>query len=237
MVYHFVRMNGHYIRYNDGWNGTDRNHIDVYVPQQDLADSYMPSFQACVEDGQVSGIMCSYNAVNGVPSCANDWLLQTVLRDTWQFDGYVTSDCDADSDVYYSHHYTNTIQEAVADVLHAGTDVDCGSFVPQNAQSALNSGDITESDIDTVLTRLFKVRIRLGHFDPPGALQTIGLDQICNPYAIELARDGARQGMVLQKNLNNVLPLTASKYQNAVVIGPNIQSTDMVKYQKCKSNI
>ena len=197
----------------------------------------MPSFQACVEDGQVSGIMCSYNAVNGVPSCANDWLLQTVLRDTWQFDGYVTSDCDADSDVYYSHHYTNTIQEAVADVLHAGTDVDCGSFVPQNAQSALNSGDITESDIDTVLTRLFKVRIRLGHFDPPGALQTIGLDQICNPYAIELARDGARQGMVLQKNLNNVLPLTASKYQNAVVIGPNIQSTDMVKYQKCKSNI
>jgi len=221
----------HYIANElDGWNGTDRNHIDVYVPQQDLADSYMPSFQACVEDGQVSGIMCSYNAVNGVPSCANDWLLQTVLRDTWQFDGYVTSDCDADSDVYYSHHYTNTIQEAVADVLHAGTDVDCGSFVPQNAQSALNSGDITESDIDTVLTRLFKVRIRLGHFDPPGALQTIGLDQICNPYAIELARDGARQGMVLQKNLNNVLPLTASKYQNAVVIGPNIKLTDTVQY-------
>ena len=52
----------------DGWNGTDRNHIDSYVPQQDLVDSYLPSFQTCVEQGQVAGVMCSYNAVNGVPS-------------------------------------------------------------------------------------------------------------------------------------------------------------------------
>ena len=72
------------------------------MPQQDLVDSYLPSFQTCVEEGKVSGIMCSYNAVNGVPSCANDWLLGTLLRDSWQFDGYVTSDCDADSDVFNS---------------------------------------------------------------------------------------------------------------------------------------
>ena len=43
----------------DGWNGTDRNHIDVFVPQQDLVDSYLPSFQTCVEEGKASGIMCS----------------------------------------------------------------------------------------------------------------------------------------------------------------------------------
>ena len=73
----------------DGWNGTDRNHIDSFVPQQDLVDSYLPSFQACVEEGKASGIMCSYNAVNGVPSCANDWLLGTLLRESWGFDGYV----------------------------------------------------------------------------------------------------------------------------------------------------
>ncbi len=84
------------------------------MPQQDLVDSYLPSFQTCVEEGEVSGIMCSYNAVNGVPSCANEWLLGTLLRESWQFDGYVTSDCDADSDVFYTHHYTNTTSEAVA---------------------------------------------------------------------------------------------------------------------------
>lgn len=73
--------------------------------------------------------MCSYNAVNGVPSCANDYLLQTVLRGAWAFDGYVTSDCDADADVFNSHKYTATKEEAVRDVLRAGTDVDCGGFV------------------------------------------------------------------------------------------------------------
>ena len=108
--------------------------------------------------------MCSYNAVNGVPSCANDWLLNTVAREAWGFDGappqldtprtcarrstrtchcrrchytgYITSDCDADSDVYNSHHYTRTPEEAVAAVLHAGTDVDCTSFVGEHAQAS-----------------------------------------------------------------------------------------------------
>ena len=56
-----------------------------------------------MEKGKVSGLMCSYNEVNGVPSCANSWLLTTVAREAWGFDGYITSDCDADacaSDAY-----------------------------------------------------------------------------------------------------------------------------------------
>lgn len=166
----------------------------------------------------------------GVPSCANDWLLGTLLRDSWQFDGYVTSDCDADSDVYFSHHYTNTPEEAVQAVLRAGTDVDCGSFVPQYAPSALANGTINVGDIDTALQRLFRVRIRLGHFDPPGPLQTIGVDQVCTPYALELARDGARQGSVLLKNAGSLLPLNPASFRSAVVIGPNYNLNDTVFY-------
>ena len=89
-------------------------------------------------------------------------------RDEWGFDGYVTSDCDADSDVVFSHHYTNTPEQGVQDVLRAGTDVDCGGFVGQYAQSALNKSYITMKDIDDRLKMLFRVRMRLGHFDPPG---------------------------------------------------------------------
>lgn len=69
------------------WDGLTRHNINVNVTQQDLADSYLPPFQACAEQGDVAGFMCSYNAVNGVPSCANSWLLNTVLRQEWQFDG------------------------------------------------------------------------------------------------------------------------------------------------------
>ena len=154
-----------------------------------------------------------------MPSCANDWLLGTLLRESWQFDGYVTSDCDADSDVFNSHHYTKTAEEAVAVILAAGTDVDCGGFMTANAQKALDGGNIQVSDIDTVLTRLFKMRIRMGFFDPPTALDNIGPESVCNDYALELARDGVRQSAVLAKN-DGTLPLSKAGITSAVVIGP-----------------
>ena len=100
--------------------------------------------------------MCSYNEVNGVPSCANTWLLTEVARNAWGFDGYITSDCDADANVLNPHHYAKTAEEAVADVLHAGTDVDCTNFVGQHAKSALTKGLISEADIELRLSYLFR---------------------------------------------------------------------------------
>jgi hypothetical protein len=83
--------------------------------------------------------MCSYNAVNGVPSCADDYLLQTVLREYWEWtkeDQWVTSDCDAVNNIYnasswnvpkYGHNYTSTPEQAAADALNAGT----GMYIPE----------------------------------------------------------------------------------------------------------
>ena len=95
-----------------------------------------------------------------------------------------------------------------------------------NTQSALDKGKVTTADIDRVLQRLFRVRLRLGHFDPSGVLQTIGTDQVCTADALELARDGVRQSVVVVKNTAGLLPLTASAYASAVVIGPNIAISD-----------
>lgn len=199
----------------------DRNHFDATVTMQDLVDSYMAPFQVCVERGRVSGLMCSYNAVNGVPSCANDWLLTEVARNQWGFDGYITSDCDADADVYYSHNYTNTPEEAVRDVLRAGTDVDCGGFVAKFAQSALDKGVITEADLDARLKKLFRVRMRLSHFDPAGPLNNIPASVICSDYAKELSYDGTAQGSTLLKNTDATLPLDKTALNSVAVIGPN----------------
>ena len=74
------------------------------VSARDLVDSYMAPFQACVERGHVSSLMCSYNAINGVPACADSWLLDEVARGEWRFDGYITSDCDADRNVWNTHN-------------------------------------------------------------------------------------------------------------------------------------
>ena len=83
----------------ENWMGHTRHNFNAPVSQEDLANYYLPPFRACVMEGKSLGIMCSYNAVNGVPSCANDFLLKEKLRDSWRFDGYVTSDCGAINDV------------------------------------------------------------------------------------------------------------------------------------------
>ena len=203
--------------------------MDVILSAQDLADSYLPPFQACVEEGKVSGLMCAYNSVNGEPCCANEWLLGSLLRESWGFDGYVTSDCDAEWDPAMNRRYPNN-DDAVAAILRAGTDVNCGAFMQTFAPHALANGSITEADLDVVLRRQFRVRLRLGHFDPPGALGGIGLDQICSPYSLELARDAARQSAVLAKNDGGALPLAAGSFASAVVIGPLINLRDTVRY-------
>ena len=206
-----------------------RNEFDATVTQQDLIDSYMAPFQACVEKGKVSGLMCSYNAVNGVPSCASEWLLDTAARKEWGFDGYVTSDCDADADVFNNHHYTTTKEEAVAAVLRAGTDIDCGGFVGKNAQSALDKGVITEADLDARLEKAFRVRMRLAHFDPVGPLDSYGAADVCTEETLDTSYDGTAQGSTLLKNDGATLPLKAGT--RVAVIGPNAQlASTMAKY-------
>ncbi|GMH87461.1 hypothetical protein TrVE_jg11584 [Triparma verrucosa] len=198
----------------------DRNHVDSQITQQDLMDSYMPPFQACVEEGRVTSLMCSYNAVNGVPSCANDWLLNTLARDEWGFEGAIVSDCDADRDVFESHNFTETPEESVQKILRAGTDVDCGHFIKENLESALNKDVITMDDIDLSIARQFSLRMRLSHFDE-SPLQTISMDEVCSDAGVELSHDGLRQSAALLKNEDGTLPLNADETKSVAVIGPN----------------
>jgi pre-mRNA-splicing factor SYF2/beta-D-xylosidase 4 len=168
-----------------------------------------------------------YNSVNGVPSCANDWLLKDVARGEWSFDGYITADCDADADVVMSHHYHNdTPAEGVRDVLRAGTDVDCGTFVSDNVEAALQQSLVTWNDVDERLAMLWTVRMRLGHFDPIGPLQSYSVaNNVCTPEGIELSMEGLIQSAALLKNERGRLPLSASSMNalgsSVAIVGPN----------------
>eukprot|EP00039_Didymoeca_costata_P029260 m.23868 g.23868 ORF g.23868 m.23868 type:complete len:847 (+) comp7550_c0_seq1:294-2834(+) len=202
---------------NTSWN---RHTISANITMQDLVGYYLPSFQACVERGNVTGLMCSYNELNGVPTCANSWLLDTVARKEWGFTGYVTSDCDATSDIFGSHHYTATPEEAAADALNAGNDVDCGGFLSGHTMTALNENLTNVSVIDERIKNQLRVRMQLSHFDPEGPLQKISTKEICSDESLEVAQDGVRQGVVLLKNVKNALPLNKNTLKNIVVAGP-----------------
>ena len=116
---------------------------------------------------------------------------------------------------------SETLLCAFSQVLRAGTDVDCGGFVSKYAPSALAKGLITEADIITRLSVLFKIRMRLGHFDPEGPLQRIPKSVVCTDYSKGLANAGAAQGASLLKNVQATLPLDAAKAGTVAVIGPN----------------
>ncbi|KAI4339739.1 hypothetical protein MLD38_024648 [Melastoma candidum] len=218
----------HFTAYDlDHWKGINRFVFDAKVTAQDMADTFQPPFQRCIQDGRASGIMCAYNRVNGVPSCANYDLLSGTARAKWNFHGYITSDCDAVSIMYENQGYAKTPEDAVAVSLKAGMDVNCGSYLQTHTKSAIYKKKLPESQIDRALHNLFSVRMRLGLFDgDPSKLPFgyIGPNQACSREHLELAHEAARRGFVLLKNDRNRLPLQNSKSSSLAVIGPNANS-------------
>lgn len=166
--------------------------------------------------------MCAYNKVNGVPSCADFNLLSNTARAQWGFHGYITSDCDA---VALIHH--KSPEDAVVDVLKAGMDVNCGSYLQNHTKSAVDQKKLPESTIDRALHNLFSVRMRLGLFNGnPKKLPfgNIGPNQVCSQEHQILALEAARNSIVLLKNSGSLLPLAKSKTNSLAIIGPHANS-------------
>ncbi|PIA28478.1 hypothetical protein AQUCO_06900035v1, partial [Aquilegia coerulea] len=215
----------HFTAYDlDNWKNTTRYVFDARVTVQDLADTYQPPFRRCVEEGKASGIMCAYNRVNGIPSCADYNLLSKTARGLWGFQGYITSDCDAVSIIYDAQGYAKSPEDAVGDVLKAGMDVNCGSYLQKHTKSAVQKKKVTENDIDRALTNLFSIRMRLGLFNGnpvQNPFGNIGSVEVCSQEHQDIALEAARNGIVLLKNLAKLLPLSKTKTKAIGVIGPN----------------
>jgi beta-D-xylosidase 4 len=127
------------------------------------------------------------------------------------------------------HNYTSTTADTVAAALHAGVDLDCGTFFNANAQTALDNQTIVQADIDQALIRTFTILVRLGYFDPPEQqiYRNLGQIDINTPQAQQLALLSAQQSIVLLKNINKNLPLNLDQLTNKTIalIGPSINAT------------
>ncbi|XP_061351141.1 probable beta-D-xylosidase 7 [Gastrolobium bilobum] len=222
----------HFTAYDlDNWNGVDRFVFDARVTLQDLADTYQPPFQSCIQQGRASGIMCAYNRVNGVPNCADFNLLTKTARKQWNFDGYITSDCGAVDIIHDKQGYAKTAEDAVADVLRAGMDVECGDYMNKHAKSAVLQKKVPIYQIDRALQNLFSIRMRLGLFDGnPAKLTfgTIGPNQVCTKQNLQLALEASRNGIVLLKNTASLLPLPKTNPSiSLALIGPNANASSL----------
>jgi beta-D-xylosidase 4 len=206
-----------------------RNGNDLDPTSQDMSEFYLPIFKTCARDAKVGSIMCSYNAVYGIPACSSNYLLQNVLREHWGFTepyNYVVSDCDAVGNVYDSHHYVADYPQAAAVSLNAGTDLDCGSTYSYLNESVL-SNMTTEAILDKSLIRLYSALIQVGYFNPPAGYSTLGWADVNTTKAQSLAYQAAVEGMTLFKN-DGTLPLSSS-LSNIAVIGPWANATDQMQ--------
>jgi beta-glucosidase len=199
----------------------DRTKIDVTVSERMLREYFLPHFKAGIVEGKASSIMSSYNSINGTPGAENAFLLKTVLRGEWKFEGFIVPDSGAVERLVTGHHKYATFEEAAARTVLIGSDLDNSAYV-RYLPGAVAKGLLTEREVDRALRRVLRVRFRLGEFDPPEMVpyKKIGKEEIDSPAHRQLALRAARESIVLLRNRDHFLPLDPAAIKTIAVIGP-----------------
>jgi beta-glucosidase len=196
-IKHFAANNQEYDRYN----------VSSDVDERTLREIYLPAFRAAVEEAHVGAVMNSYNLLNGSWTSQNEHLLKDILKGDWNFDGILMSDWGSTHD-------------GVA-AVNAGLDLEmpAGDFMNRKSlMPALQDGRISQETIDDKVRRMLRIMFRFGFFDRVQADTSL---PVYNPSSRLVALQAAREGIVLLKNDNHLLPLDRSEIRSIAVIGPD----------------
>ncbi|MDR0949984.1 MAG: glycoside hydrolase family 3 C-terminal domain-containing protein [Lachnospiraceae bacterium] len=202
-----------------------RHSFNAVASLQDMMETYLVAFKACVQEAGVEAIMGAYNRTNGEPCCGSEFLLHKMLRETWGFEGHVVSDCWAIKDFHEGHNVTNSPVESVAMAMNNGCDLNCGNLFRYLGQ-AVDQGLVKEERLTEALINLYTTRMKLGVLITDETMPKNPFDDI--PYSIvdskpmrELNKEAAAKSVVLLKNEDKLLPLQKDKLKTVGVIGPN----------------
>lgn len=197
-----------------------RHEFDAVVSPKDLHETYLPAFQALVEEAEVEAVMGAYNRTNGEPCCASPTLMKN-LREDWGFQGHFLSDCWAIRDFHESHLVTHSAMESAALAINTGCDLNCGNTY-LHVLNAYEHGLVTEETITESAVRLYTTRFMLGLFDG-SEYDDIPYTEVESKEHLALAEKAALESFVLLKN-NGILPLKKEELKTVGVIGPNADS-------------
>lgn len=202
-----------------------RHGYNVNVSEKDLFETYLPAFEMCVKEAKVEAVMGAYNAVNGVPCCCNERLIEDILRNKWGFKGHFVSDCGAIHDIYKKHRYAPDAASAAAVSLKAGCDLNCGS-VYEHLVDAYEEDSVTEEDIDRALFRTLMTKAKLGFFEKT-EYDDIDISVVACEKHRALSLAASRESMVMLKN-SGLLPLRKEEVKSLAVIGVNGDSKEVL---------
>lgn len=227
----------HYVGYGQPEGGRDYNTTDM--SESRLRNMYLPPFKAAIDAG-ADTVMCSFNAINGVPGCANKYTETDILKNEWGFDGFIESDYTAVAELRAcppvkpdsgpcGHGVAADGPDAGAAALMAGTDSEMVSTnLRDYGQQLLNQHRITMSRLDDAVRRILRVKYRAGLFDHPYVDVSRASDPASYGKPADLAKSrwAASRSMVLLKNSGTPLPLDPSK--STALIGPFAETVDEV---------
>eukprot|EP01061_Rhynchopus_euleeides_P036335 TRINITY_DN6126_c0_g2_i1.p1 TRINITY_DN6126_c0_g2~~TRINITY_DN6126_c0_g2_i1.p1 ORF type:complete len:794 (+),score=319.19 TRINITY_DN6126_c0_g2_i1:38-2383(+) len=200
--------------------GQTRHTFNALVDNATFADTFFPAWKESITNGKAAGVMCSYNAINGVPTCASP-MLNKALRDVWGFQGYITSDSGAIRDIYMYHKYVDTPAKASCAAVKDGqTDVDSGSVYYDSLLEGVQLGYCEMSDVTRSWRHAMGLLFDMGLFDPveDQPLWKVPLKAVATEESNRTSEQISMESMVLLKN-DNVLPLPAGK--KYAVLGPH----------------
>ncbi|MBQ8424338.1 MAG: glycoside hydrolase family 3 C-terminal domain-containing protein [Coprobacter sp.] len=211
----------------------NRASCNAVISERDLREYYLPAFEKCIVEGKAQSIMTAYNAVNGVPCLINSYLIGKVLRQDWQFQGYIVSDCSAPQWMVTQHKQCKDYETAAVLMMKAGMDMECADNVyTRPLLNAYYQYRVTDAEIDSAAYRLLRGRMLLGLFDDPdkNPYNKIKPSVVGCKKHQELALETARQSLVLLKNENNMLPLDLSEVKSIAVVGINADRIEFGDY-------
>ncbi|MBX9850742.1 MAG: glycoside hydrolase family 3 C-terminal domain-containing protein [Cytophagaceae bacterium] len=190
--------------------------------ERTIRDIFLPPFKKAIQEGKALSVMASYNEIDGIPSHANKWLLQKILREEWGFNGVVVSDYYGVKELNTLHNVAKSKEEAAKIAFETGVEIETPDIeCYNNLLNLVKEGKISVGTLDTAVSRILRVKFLLGLFDDPYVDPNNAEKIVGSQKNRDLALKAARQSIILLKNQNNLLPLSKSAYKKIAVIGPN----------------
>lgn len=205
----------HYVGYGESEGGRDYHYSDISM--QSLWETYLPPYKMCVDAGAAT-LMSAFNDISGVPASANHYTLTEVLKERWGHDGFVVSDWDAVKQLINQGVAANP-KEAGMKAFLAGVEMDMTDKVYLDYfEELVEEGKIPMANIDDAVSRVLRIKFRLGLFDKPYTTVIPESERYLTPDDLKVAGELAAESMVLLKNENNTLPVRNAK--QIALIGP-----------------
>ncbi|MBX4151339.1 glycoside hydrolase family 3 protein [Paenibacillus lautus] len=203
-------------------NEVDRGSASVSIDPRNKREYYLKAFEAPFREGKAGSMMTAYNGINGTP-CNLNHEVNDIVKQEWGMDGFVVGDAGDVLGTVMDHHYVSSYAEAVAGSVKAGIDsiTDDQDISFRALRDALEQGLLEEQDLDHAIRNSFRVRFRLGEFDPEerNPYSHVPESKLCASEHAELSLRAARESIVLLKN-DGLLPLQRDQLKSAAVIGP-----------------